>query len=116
MERHKTTEGMEVSHPRYGRGCILDLLVTRTEGTDDVTVLFYETGEPSDVPVYSLSPASEVASVEATQGTVGLDVEIDDGFYSLRIVPDGEGSGYSVSLHAGNATLDEAELSSEGFL
>lgn len=116
MEGSGFTEGTEVVHPQYGRGCILDMRLTHTDGLDDVSALFYETGESTEIPVYSLSPASEVASTQTTRGTLGLNVEIDDGFYSIRITPDGKGTGYSLSLHAGNATLDEAELSTESFL
>ncbi|WP_147587294.1 hypothetical protein [Halorubrum lipolyticum] len=113
MGQHEFSEGVEVSHSQYGRGCILDMIASQTGGIDDARVLFYLSGEEVTVPTYSLAPASEVTSVESTRGTLGTTVTIDDGFYTITVEPDGEGTGYNLSLQAGNAILDQAELSSD---
>lgn len=113
MDQHEFSEGVEVTHSQYGRGCILDMIVSKNGGIDDARVIFYLTGEEAVVPTYSLAPASEVTSVEATRGTLGTVIRIDDGFYTITVEPDGEGTGYTVSLQAGNVILDQAELSSE---
>lgn len=54
-----------------------------------------------------------MTSVEATRGIRGAIITIDDGFYTITVEPNGEGTGFAVSLQAGNATLDRADLSSE---
>lgn len=113
MDQHEFSEGVEVTHSQHGRGCILDVIISETGGIDDARVIFYLTEEEAVVPTYSLAPASEVTSVEATRGTLGAIITIDDGFYTITVEPDGEGTGFTVSLQAGNATLDQADLSSE---
>lgn len=113
MDRQDISVGMEVNHAKYGRGCIVDLCITQSDGMDEVEVLFYHSNETQRVPRIALSPAAEATSVDATTGLNGLTVTIDDGFYTLYIEPDGNGTGYSVSLRAGNSRLDEAHLSSE---
>lgn len=116
MDRKETSAGMEVNHPKYGRGCITDLLAAQDEGVEEVTVFFYLQDEMKDVPVYPLRPAAEVTSIESKVESTGLAIRIDDGFYQLHIEPDGEGTGYAVALRAGEALVDRAQLSSEGFI
>lgn len=116
MKRESVSEGMEVNHSKYGRGCVVDPMIVQSEGINEVLVFFYLRGEEEAVPVYSLSPAEEVTSIESTAEPQGITVTIDDGFYTLHIEPDGKGTGYSVTLRSGHATIDTTHLSSAEFL
>lgn len=109
-------EGYEVVHRDHGRGCIVEPIAEGLPSSSYVEVLFYLTAKSVVVPIGSLSPAVEAASSTATAGTHGLSVQIDDGFFSISLETDGEGTGFDVQLRAGNAAIDSAHLDASSFL
>lgn len=116
MDFREANVGMEVVHSELGRGNVIEKHPESEDSIADVSVYFYRTREQTDVPVYDVEPAANVTSIESKAGSLGLHVTIDDGFFRLYIEPDGNRTGYSVSLHAGNALIDELQLSAEAFL
>lgn len=116
MDLDSVTVGLEVTHTNYGRGNIIEKPATREEKMPEVSVYFYRLDEQREVPAYAISPSAAVTSIDSQTGSLGLTITIDDGFFTLYIEPDGQGTGYSISLHAGNAQLDSARLSAERFL
>ncbi|WP_254863122.1 hypothetical protein [Halovivax gelatinilyticus] len=108
--------GSEVTHEKHGRGVIIDEVVQNTDGTHEVPVLFYYTGDAQIVPVVTLNPAAEVARSEISTGSSGMTITVDDGFFSFSVEPDGKGSGFDVTLRVGNTVIDSAHLDFSEFI
>ena len=86
------------------------------DGTEEVPVLFYFSEEVRHVPIATIRAAAEVTSTEVLAGSAGVAVEVDDGFFTMYIEPDGQGTGFDVTLRAGNAVVDTARLDSSNFV
>lgn len=69
MEPHAVTEGMEVVHSTFGRGNVAETHPSEDDEMPVVSVYFYRTGELRDVPVYSVSAATAVTSIDSREGT-----------------------------------------------
>lgn len=116
MDSQRVGKGCEVSHGKYGRGHIVDPPSEITTESTEVNVRFYHSGETTEVSIYSLTPASESVTTQTRQGSHGMEVTIDDWFYTLYIEPDQAGSGFEIALRAGNSVIDSAHLDSSDFL
>lgn len=111
----ETTE-VEITHREHGRGRVVDVTMGRRHEVDVVSVYFYTSDEIIEVPLTTLSPASTVTTVDVVEGTHGVEIMVDDGFFKFVITPDGEGSGFDISMKAGQAVLDSHHLSYQDFL
>lgn len=110
------TTDVEVTHREHGRGRIFDVSIGRQDEVDIASVYFYVSDEVTEVPLTTLSPASTVTTVDVVEGTHGIEIMVDDGFFKFVITPDGEGSGFDISMKAGQADVDSHHLSYQEFL
>ncbi|KTG11413.1 hypothetical protein AUR64_03930 [Haloprofundus marisrubri] len=113
MNQNTAKQGVEVWNREYGRGVILKTHAETDSEMASALIYFYHPDITQDVPLASLETASEMLSTDIKRGSCGFEVEIHDGMFTFYIEPDGNGTGYEVSLTAGNATLEQTHFSTE---
>lgn len=110
----KTTDaaaGVEVTHPKRGRGVITEYNPKFGGEPDEITVQFYQTGTEETLPIFAVELAETVAKTSINKGSYGLFVTVNDGYSTVEIVPNGEGDGYDVELSINGKHVDTASLS-----
>jgi hypothetical protein len=110
----KTTdadEGVEVTHPKHGRGVITDYDPKFGGEPDEITVRFYETEAEQTLPIFAVELAATVATTSIDKGSYGFSATVDDGHCTVEITPDGTGGGYTVELSVDGHRVDSATLS-----
>lgn len=110
------TTDVEVTHREHGRGRVVDVAIGRRDEVDVASVYFYVSDEVTEVPLTTLSPTSTATTVDVVEGTHGVEIIVDDGFFKFVITPDGEGNGFDISMKAGQAVVDSNHLSYQDFL
>lgn len=110
------TTDVEVIHREHGRGRVVDVTLGRPHDVDVAFVYFYISDKVVEVPLTTLSPASTATTVDVVEGTHGLEIMVDDGFFKFIITPDGDGTGFDISMKAGQADVDSQHLSYHDFL
>jgi len=111
MKTTDAAEGVEVTHPKQGRGVITEYDPKFGGEPDEITVQFYQTGTEETLPIFAVELAESVAKASIDKGSYGLSVTVDDGYCTVKIVPNGEGDGYDVELTVNGVQVDTASLS-----
>ena len=112
MEELDAETGVEVTHPRYGRGVVTEYLPRFGSESDNITVQFYDLDESQTLPVYAVQMAHEVTTASIKAGRFGFTAVVDDGFGTFIIYPDGTGEGYSIEFRVNGEPMDQATVSS----
>jgi hypothetical protein len=111
MNSSQADEGVEVAHPKHGRGVITTYDPKFGEETDEVTVRFYDTGDERTLPIFAVELAASVATASIGTGSYGLSATVDDGHWTVELVPNGNGDGYEVVLSVDGQRIDTASVS-----
>ena len=72
MEEKDAKEGVEVTHPAYGRGLVNEYRPNFGTEPDDLVVHFYDQEFEKALPVYEVEPTAEAVTTSVIQGSFGF--------------------------------------------
>lgn len=111
MNATDAAEGVEVTHPKYGRGVITEHDTRAGDEADKITVNFHDVDIQKTIPVFAVEPAKSVTTANITDGRYGFNAVVDEDYCTVEVSPNGDGTGYDVVLSIDGEQVDTASLS-----
>ena len=111
-EEKDAREGVEITHPTYGRGVVTEYRPNFGAEPDNLVVHLCDQEQEKTLPVHAVELAAKAATTSITQGSFGFQAVVDDGHTTVAVQPDGDG-GYTVETRIDGELQDVATLSLE---
>ncbi|WP_135304863.1 hypothetical protein [Haloarcula amylovorans] len=111
MKESAVEDGVEVTHPKYGRGVVTEYRPNFGAEPDDIVVDFHALDDCRTLPVYAVEAAQKVTTANVEPGRFGFTAVVDDGVGTLIVQPDGTGDGYAIELLIDGESIDQTTVS-----